>query len=414
METVMDLDLPVLDYSEAFPAPGVFHERLAAARKQGWLARPRASRNVVLVLDREAGEFFLLSKSTRFPGREFADMMGITEGPTRKLIDGHLLNHDDDHHRRLRAIARQAIGPRMVDKWRPAMRASLARVWTSISDASRCDFVPVAKLYPALTMAAILGAPPDDASRLNRWAKRANQQFDMRFLASEAVEIERASAEVREYVERLFDQHQAEPSASLTSSVLAAEARGDLLSRNESVDLVVNMITAGITATQTALVHALRLFAEHPEQWTLLAHRPEMTEQAVTEVLRFEPPAPFATRICLREIEYRGIIFPEGTIVAVCLERANREPLARRQEMSEKADGECFDIKFCRGGRIMTFGIGPHHCLGAHIAHAQLEEALTFFAPRMKGLALEGEPGATGPTTLYEIGSLPLRWNASA
>lgn len=412
MKSVTEMDLPTFEYGKSFLAPDIFHEHLAGARGQGWLARSHASRHVVLVLDREAGEFFLRCKAARFPGREFADAAGITTGPARELIDGHLLNHDDDHHRRLRVVARQALGPRMVDKWRPAMRASLARLWSTIEPATKCDFVAVARPYPSLTMAAILGAPAADASRLDIWARRANQQFDVRFLAQEATGIERASVEVHEYARALFERQQGEPSDSLVGLVLAAEARGDLLSRSESVDLVVNMITAGITATQTALVHALRLFAEHPDQWALLAQRPEMIEQAVSEVLRFEPPSPFTPRICVEEIEYRGVLFPKGTIVAVCLERANREPPARRPTMDEHADIECFDISASRDGRILTFGVGPHHCPGGHIARAQLEEALTFLAPRMQGLVLDGVPEVPGSTALYEIGALPLRWDA--
>jgi len=102
----------------------------------------------------------------------------------------------------------------------------------------------------------------------------------------------------------------------------------------------------------------------------------------------------------LEDIEHRGVLFPAGTIVAVCAERANRE-----------AGGEMFDITAARDGRLFTFGAGAHFCLGANLARAELEEALTFLAPRMPGLALDGEPVLGGVQGIYGVETLPLRWN---
>jgi len=121
---------------------------------------------------------------------------------------------------------------------------------------------------------------------------------------------------------------------------------------------------------------------------------------AVQEVLRFEPIAPFTARIVLEDIEHRDVRFPAGTIVAVCAERANREQ-----------GGETFDITAERDPKLFTFGAGAHFCLGANLARAELEEALTFLAPRMPGLALASEPQLGGVEGIYGIESLPVRWD---
>jgi cytochrome P450 len=162
---------------------------------------------------------------------------------------------------------------------------------------------------------------------------------------------------------------------------------------------------AGVDTTQSQLAHALRLFAMHPSQWELLGRDPGLAPRAVQEVLRFEPITPFTARICLAEIEHRGVTFPAGTIVAICTERANREDGAGRQ-----AGGEEFDITAERDGRLLTFGAGVHFCLGANLARAELEEALTFLAPRMPGLALDGDARFGGVEGIYGIDALPLRW----
>jgi len=396
--TVTDLDLPAFDYMAADLTGDVYHQRLADVRKHGWLAQSPLS---LVVLDRESGEFFLRSKATAFPGREIADIFGVTGGRLREQIDANILNLTGAHHRRLRALVGPSFGPRAADRWRPVMRGFLARLWSDIESAASCEFVAtVAKPYPSLTITAVLGAPREDAARLHEWSSWVQRQFDIRALASELAQIERATAEAYDYVEALLEQKQAEPADDLISGLLAAEAQGDRLSHNECVNLVMNVLAGGIDTTQSQLAHALRLFAEHPDQWALLAQRPEMTAQAVSEVLRFEPITPFTARLCLEQVEHRGVVFPAGTIVAICAERANRE----------QPEGEHFDITVSREDRLLTFGAGPHYCLGANLARAELEEALAFFAPRMPGLVLDGPPELGGVEGIYGINALPLRW----
>lgn len=415
MTSVTDLELPDFDYMAADLTGEVYHQRLADVRRQGWLARSPLS---LVVLDRESGEFFLRSKATVFPGREIADIFGVTGGRLREQIDANILNQAGAHHRRLRALVAPSFSPRAADRWRPVMREFLARLWSAIGPATTREFVAaVAKPYPSLTISAVLGAPRADAARLHEWSSWVQRQFDIRALASELPRIERATAEAYDYVEALLERRRAEPSDDLISSLLAAEAQGDRLSHGECVNLVMNVLAGGIDTTQSQLAHALRLFAGHPDQWALLARRPELTAQAVSEVLRFEPITPFTARLCVEQVEHRGIVFPAGTIVAICAERANREPsaiappaAAAGPTASQHADGERFDITVSREDRLLTFGAGPHYCLGANLARAELEEALAFLAPRMPGLALDGPPELGGVEGIYGIDALPLRW----
>ncbi len=448
MTIVTDLDLPVFDNMAADLTGDVYHQRLAEVRKQGWLAQSPLS---VVVLDRESGEFFLRSKATVFPGREIADIFGITGGRLREQIDANILNLTGADHRRLRALVGPTFSPRAADRWRPVMRGFLEELWQAAGSAAACEFVAaIAKPYPSLTISAVLGAPREDADRLHEWSSWVQRQFDIRALASEPARIERATAEVYDYVEALLQRRRTEPSDDLISGLLAVEAQGDRLSHDECVNLVMNVIAGGIDTTQSQLSHALRLFAGHPDQWALLARRPELVPQAVSEVLRFEPITPFTARLCVEQIEHRGVIFPAGTIVAICAERANRElaadvvpadeqpadvvpadvmpaaavpaagppaaappagaPRTGGPDAGGQGDGERFDITVSREDRLLTFGAGPHYCLGANLARAELEEALTFLAPRMPDLALDGTLELGGVEGIYGIDSLPLRW----
>ena len=398
LPSVNDLDLPFFDYNEPGLAGEVYHQRLAEVRREGWLARSPLS---LVVLDQESGEFFLRARDTAFPGREIADLFGVTGGRLREQIDANILNQTGDRHRRLRALVGPAFTPRAAAKWRPVMREFAQRLWDGIGT-GECEFVAsFAKPYPSLTIAAVLGAPQEDAPRLHEWSTWVQRQFDIRALSTEPKRIEQATEELYDYVEGLLELRRREPSGDLISALLAAEEEGEKLSHDECINLVLNVIAGGVDTTQAQLSHALRLFSEHPAQWQLLAREPDRVPAAVDEVLRFEPITPFTARLCTADIEYRGVLFPSGSIVAICSERANRALGA----------GEEFDITVEPSGRALTFGAGPHFCLGSNLARAELEEAIVFLAPRMKGLHPAAPAELGGVEGIYGIESLPLAWS---
>jgi len=398
-ELVGDLELAEFDIAEAGLAGDVYHQRLAEARKHGWLVK---SPIAYLVLDRESGEFFLRARQTAFPGREIAQLFGITGGRLAEQIDANILNLTGDRHRRLRALVAPAFTPRAAARWRPAMREIAGSLWEDLTGGSSCEFVSwFAGPFPARTIATVIGAPAEDAVALQEWSSLVQQQFDIRALAEEPARIERAVCELYDYVANLLEKRRSEPADDLISTLLQVEAEGERLSGPECVNLVLNVLAGGIDTTAAQLAHALRLFAAHPEQWELIGQRPELVPRAVDEVLRFEPITPFTARLCTEQIEHRGVIFPAGTIVAICAERANRETEA----------GEVFDITAQRTGeRVLTFGAGAHFCLGQNLARAELEEALSFLAPRMPGLRHDGPERLGGVEGIYGIESLPLAW----
>jgi cytochrome P450 len=402
MNLVSELDLPAFDYTAPDFSADRYHSQLAETRQRGWLAK---SPLAYIVLDHDAGEVFLRSRKTAFPGRQIAEFFGVTSGPLAEHINANILNLTGEQHRRLRALVGPALTPHAADRWRPMMRGFLENLWAPVAAYSACDFVAaVTRLYPSLTIATVLGAPHQDAGRLHTWSTWVQRQFDIRALETSRDDIERAVTEAEEYVTGLLEARRAAPGDDLISELLAARDQGDKLSAAECVQLVVNLLAGGIDTTAGQLAHAIRLFAEHPGQWALLADDPGLVPRAVDEVLRFEPVTPFTARICLEQVEHRDVIFPPGTIVAVCAERANRQC----------EDGESFDITAFRDTRLLTFGAGTHYCLGANLARAELEEALTFLAPRTPGLTLDGPPQLGGVEGIYGIDKLPIIWAGSS
>ena len=401
MPLVSELDLPELDYLDADLQGERFHAVIEELRSRSWLCTAPMG---FVVLDREASAFFLRTKSATFPGMKIAELFEVEEGPLLEQMRRNILHVNGDQHGRLRNLVNPAFTPRAADRWRPAMRAFLERLWEPLAGARACEFVDAfAKPYPSLTIATVMGAPLEDAPSLHRWSNLIQRQFDPPSLMNERAEIEQACAEFYDWSDRLIERRRHEPGDDLISTLIAAEQEGDRLSDVECQNLVLNVLVGGVDTTQSQLAHGLRVFAAHPEQWSLLAERPELAPAAVEELLRYEPITPFTARLLHEEVEFRDVVFPADTVVMVCSFAGNRDGV--------EGEPEDFDITAERGSaKPLTFGAGIHYCLGANLARAELQEALTFLAPRMPDLALDGEPELGSIHGIYGMERLPLTW----
>lgn len=403
MTDVNALDLPEFDPADTELNGDRFHEAMADLAGRSWLARIPLG---YMTLDRDAGEFFLRTKKATFPGQKIAELFGIDSGPLREEIDRNILHIDGDDHRRLRNLLNPFFTPRAADRWRPMMRDLLTELFANVDDAGRMEFVQAfAKPYPSLTIATIMGAPREDAQRLYHWSNWIQRQFDGPSLTTQRATIEQAVEEFYAWCDQLLTHRRGTPSDDLISLLIAAEHDGDRLSDVELVNLVLNVLIGAVDTTQSQLAHAIRLFATHPDQWQLLGRETERVPQAVDEVLRHEPVTPFTARILVDDVTYRDVTFPTGTVVMVCSFTGNRDG----------AGDSTFDITAERdSARLMTFGAGIHYCVGANIARVELEEALSFLAPRLHNLRLDGEPVYGTIQGIYGLDALRVAWSTSS
>jgi cytochrome P450 len=402
MPLVTDLDLPAFDYTDAELHGPRFHATMRELHAQGWLA---ATPLGYVVLEREAASFFLRTRSAEFPGMKIAELFGIEDGPLYEEMRRNILHVNGADHARLRGLVNPSFTPRAAERWRPAMRGFLAELLDALPADGRCEFVGAfAKPYPSRVIATVVGAPVEDAPRLHEWSNWIQRQFDPPVLMAERARIERAVTELYAYLDELLTARRAEPRDDLVSQLIAAEQEGDRLSDVELVNLVLDVLIGGIDTTQSQLSHAVRLLAEHPEQWALLRADPGLAPAAVEEALRYEPITPFTARILVEDVEYRDVRFPEGTVLLICSHTANRDD-----------DGHDFDVAAPRdAGKPLTFGAGVHYCLGANLARAELQEALRFLAERVASIALDGEPVYEGAQGVYGLRELPLRITRAA
>ena len=404
MPHASELDLPTFDNTDPQLRGDRYHAAMAAIDgHDGWLA---AGPFGFIVLDREAGEFFLRTKDAVFPGLTIGELFGIADGPLHEEIVKNIININGDDHRRLRNLVNPALAPRRVDRYRPAMRRFLEQLLASLPTDGRCEFIDAfAKPYPSLVIAEVMGAPLADAPRLHHWSNWIQRQFDTTSLMTQRELIEEAVAEFYVYADELIEARRRSPGEDLITDLIGAEEQGDKLSHDELRNLVLNVLVGGVDTSQSQLAHAVRLLAAHPEQWQVLRADPRgLALAAVDEALRYEPITPFTARITIAEIEYRGITFPAGSIVLVSAWHANRD--------GARPPG--FDITADRGrARVLTFGAGIHYCVGANLARAEMQEGLAFLAEHVESIEAAGEPDFGTPSGIYGLETLPLRLSLS-
>ena len=392
-----ELELPSYDHIDMTVTGEAFHVALDELAQETWIARGAMG---YAVLDREAGNEVLRDKRFSFPAMELLELQGVTSGTIWDRNAEGLMVQTDEAHARLRRLLMPAFTPRAIERLRPMLRDLITELWAPVADKGACEFVStLAEPLPSMAIAALLGTPGDE-KLLSRWSYLLQEVFKMR-LDETGPQVEQAYDEMRAYVHGKLVERRAAPGEDLISVIGGTELTDD-----ECVTLVGSVISGGTDTTAAQLAHGLRLFAEHPDQWELLAADPSLAQQAVEEVLRYEPITPFTARLAREDVEVNGAVVPEGTVLFVCAATANRDPKVFE-------DAQSFDVTKEREAAPMTFGFGAHFCIGHNLARAELAETFTYLAPRTPGLRLDGEV-VFGPTTgIYGLESLPLAYKTS-
>jgi len=401
--SVHDLDLPVLDTAglDRFLAL----ERTTEARRRSWLARTAIGYSVTTHEDARA-----LLRDRRFhsalsllPSRAGLDETSYLARRRRSI-----LSMDGIEHTRLRRLVAPAFTPAAAERHRPFIRETISALVEPVAPRGGCDLVPeVCEPYPIPVICELLGAPKSDWRSFSRWATDIFRIFNQD-LETDQPAIESASRELDRYVRDMVAERRADPQGDLLSELIAIEESGDRLSTDELVMLAEAILMAGTDTTRNQLGCSVALFAEHPDQWRLLAARPELARNAVEESMRFLGAVRGTARVAGEDVEYRGVVFPKGTVVAFSLSASNRDGSVFQQP-------DTFDITAERQASHLTFGWGVHHCLGAALARVELQEALVVLSQRMRDLAVNGvvewKPATFG---IWGPVSLPVRFTPTA
>ncbi|MGZ6931874.1 MAG: cytochrome P450 [Acidimicrobiia bacterium] len=396
--SVNDLDIPEFDPFGLDRESR--REALTEIQRDHWLARTPLGFSVMRYADSVA-----LLRDRRFHSALslLPRMQGLPES-TMEDRRPSILSMEGEEHARLRRLVAPAFTPAAANRLRPFMHDVISDLLDAVERRGECDFVhDVCEPYPIPIICELLGAPRSDWQLFSHWATEIFKLFNQN-LAEDLPAIEAAGTDLETYVRELIAQRREDPRDDLLSTLIAAEEEGDRLSTDELVMLAEAVLMAGTDTTRNQLACSVALLGAHPDQWRLLVEDPTLAPRAVDETMRYLGAVQGTIRVAAEDVEYRGVVFPRGTLLSVALATANRDP-------EVFADPETFDITRTSTSPHLTFGSGIHYCLGAHLARCELQESLALIATRLPTLELAGpvqwKPdnfGIWGPSVL------PVRW----
>jgi cytochrome P450 len=188
-----------------------------------------------------------------------------------------------------------------------------------------------------------------------------------------------SATEMIGYVGELLAQRRREPRDDFLGAL--ANASAGEVSEEEIVSNAMLLLLAGHVAPRNLIGNAVYLLLKHPDQLTKLREDPSLMRNVLEETLRFEPPVTLIPRIALQDIELRESTIRAGQIVQLSIASANRDE-------TRFPDPDRFDVTR-QAGRTLSFGHGPHGCLGALLALEEAQISLETLFRRMPGIELD-------------------------
>jgi cytochrome P450 len=385
--------LPYLDvddphFSVRSPAVHAARELSAYARTPYGLAVLRYDETSRLIKDRR-----LIQGSAAWPAH-----VGVT-GPWADWWGRIVLNREGGDHARLRRLATPAFAPGLIREMTPSFQALGHELIDGFAASGRCEFMAdFAEPYATRVIARLLGIPEEEWRTLARWSEHVGLGLVVN-ARDHVAEMEAALDGLAGYADDLIADRKARPRDDFATRLVRSNVEDDRLSDEELRDMVVLLIFGGIDTTRNQLGLAVDTFIRHPDQWRLLAERPELAASAVEEVMRVRPTITWTTRQAIEAFEFDGIPIARGTTIHLLSEASGTDP-----RVAGEPNG--FDITVEGRPRHFGFGGGRHYCFGQTIARGDMGVALALLAGRLQDIAHDGEPtflpdsGNTGPVHL--------------
>lgn len=304
-------------------------------------------------------------------------------------------------HRERRQIASRHFAPRHIGTY----RGELERIATMLMEqlAAEAENGPVdlmeslALPFASLSLGRLLGIADEEAIRLGRLARQAGGVFEQFATARQHQAIAAAGEELVERLTVIVATHR-----GVTNDLLASLAASDTgADEQELVGAAVLLFGAGFDSPASMVGLGTKLLLDHPDQASLLRNDPDVAPHAVAEILRFEPPVQLVVRAALEPAELEGRPVPAGSMVFGLIAAANRDP-------AQVKEPEVFDVT---RGQVssLSFGAGPHYCLGAFLAGMQGEILFPRLLRQFPAMRPAGDPVYREPgSTLRGLDRLPL------
>jgi cytochrome P450 len=287
---------------------------------------------------------------------------------------------DPPLHSRYRALVNPVFSAERIAQLRPRITEIATGLLDPILSAwhGRCDLVnDYAVPLSVNTLAAFTNLPVTDAARWVGWIRR---MFDLKHPA----DAKQANAEFGAYVNRLIAARRQERTDDFISMLMNSEVDGHRLTDKELYSFCTVVFGAGFESTADALGVMLWWLGAHPDDFQRLQREQTLITSAIEEFLRYSSPIQLFGRNAAHDLTLHGRTIPSGDVVALGFGSANHDPNmfpTPEQCILDRAPN-----------RHLTFGAGPHLCIGAPVARMELLVTVELFLERVRRFTVNAEP----------------------
>jgi cytochrome P450 len=315
-------------------------------------------------------------------------------------VSATMLATDPPDHTRLRKLVAKAFSPDVVKSLHPRIQQITDDLLDAMMPERHGDLIEAfAVPLPVTVISELLGVPQADRHNLRRWSND-------NFAAGDPAVRDHASHAIADYMAALIADKRAQPGNDLLSALIAAHDDEDKLNEHELVSLAVLLLIAGHETTTGLIGNATLALLLHPAQRAALLADLSMLPAAIDEFLRYDPPIATATiRFTTEPITFGSVTIPADQVVLISLGAANHDP-------ARFFDSAQLDITRDASSHL-AFGHGIHFCIGARLARAEAEIALSTLFTRIPNLHLASDPGDLlwrQSRIMRGLESLPVRW----
>jgi cytochrome P450 len=323
------------------------------------------------------------------------------EAPRASAVS--MLDRDPPDHTRLRRLVSKAFTPRAIQALRPRIIELVDGMLDAMAERRQVDLVDaLAFPLPFSVIAEMLGTPPTDHERIRQLSGTVVRSLEPVADPELAAAIVAADDELIQIAGEMIAWKRANPADDLLTALIHAEDDGDVLHDDELVAQTLLLYIAGHETTVNLIAGGTLALLRHPGQLALLRGDPALVGNAVEELLRYDSPVQASRRITLEPVTVGGVTIPAGAFVLASLGSANRD------ERFWGTDAAELDLRRENARQHVSFGAGPHHCLGASLARLEACIALERLTARFPGLVLDGDVVWNGRINLRGPAHLPV------
>jgi len=312
-----------------------------------------------------------------------------------------MINQDAPDHTKLRKLVNKGFTKRMIQQMDAHIRSLSTEIVDRVARKGECDFVAsIASELPLLVIAELVGCPAEDRTKLFEWSNRMIGFEDPDFSDEETAGD--VMGEMLEYALALGNQRRGDPREDLTSLLVNADVDGQRLDDLGFSMFFILLVLAGNETTRNAISGGMHALSQYPEQRRKLIENPGLMETASEEILRYVSPVITMRRTATRDTELAGQVIRENDKVVMFYSAANRDA-------DVFDDPQRFDVSRNPNPHL-AFGWGPHFCLGASLARAEIRCIFSELLARLPDIEVSGPVRRLRSSTVNSIKSMPVRF----